>query len=117
MQDPGASTVDSEARHWGLFARLFTVFFLAASAGLMVMSQAAGILQAYGSTTLFALGGTTFITGAIAAARIGGGWLYDYTVYCSASFEARRALLDEGRRCGLVVVSLEGADHVDRLGV
>jgi MFS family permease len=77
MQDPGASTADSEARHWGLFARLFTVFFLAASAGLMVMSQAAGILQAYGSTTLFALGGTTFITGAIAAARIGGGWLID----------------------------------------
>jgi len=77
MQDPGASTADSEARHWGLFARLFTVFFLAASAGLMVMSQAAGILQAYGSTTLFALGGTSFITGAIAAARIGGGWLID----------------------------------------
>ena len=77
MQDPGASAADSEARHWGLFARLFTVFFLAASAGLMVMSQAAGILQAYGATTLFALGGTTFITGAIAAARIGGGWLID----------------------------------------
>jgi MFS family permease len=65
------------ARHWGLFARLFAVFFLAASAGLMVMSQAAGILQAYGAKSLFALGGTTFITGAIAAARIGGGWLID----------------------------------------
>jgi MFS family permease len=77
MQDPGASAADSEARHWGLFARLFAVFFLAASAGLMVMSQAAGILQAYGATSLFALGGTSFITGAIAAARIGGGWLID----------------------------------------
>jgi MFS family permease len=41
------------------------------------MSQAAGILQAYGAKSLFALGGTTFITGAIAAARIGGGWLVD----------------------------------------
>jgi hypothetical protein len=28
-QDPGASAADSEARHWGLFARLFIVFFLA----------------------------------------------------------------------------------------
>lgn len=77
MQDPEASPADAEARHWGLFARLFAVFFLAASAGLMVMSQAAGILQAYGARSLFALGGTTFITGAIAAARIGGGWLVD----------------------------------------
>jgi OFA family oxalate/formate antiporter-like MFS transporter len=77
MQDPDAAPADAEARHWGLFARLFAVFFLAASAGLMVMSQAAGILQAYGARSLFALGGTTFITGAIAAARIGGGWLVD----------------------------------------
>jgi OFA family oxalate/formate antiporter-like MFS transporter len=77
MQDPHARQADADARHWGLFARLFTVFFLAASAGLMVMSQAAGILQAYGARSLFALGGTTFITGAIAAARIGGGWLVD----------------------------------------
>jgi OFA family oxalate/formate antiporter-like MFS transporter len=88
MQDPGASRADTEARHWGLFARLFTVFFLAASAGLMVMSQAAGILQAYGARSLYALGGTTFITGAIAAARITGGWLVDRfavpKVACSA---------------------------------
>jgi len=77
MQDATASAADTEARQWGLFARLFGVFFLAASAGLMVMSQAAGILQAYGAKSAFALGGTTFITGAIAAARIGGGWLVD----------------------------------------
>lgn len=79
MQDPGASAADSKAHHWSLFARLFAVFFLTASAGLMVISQAAGILQAYGAKNLFVLGGTTFITGAIAAARIGGGWLYDQT--------------------------------------
>ncbi len=77
MQDASASSADTEARQWGLFARLFGVFFLAASAGLMVMSQAAGILSAYGAKTAYALGGTTFITGAIAAARIGGGWLVD----------------------------------------
>jgi MFS transporter, OFA family, oxalate/formate antiporter len=61
----------------GLFLRLFVVFLLAASAGLMVMSQAAGIVEAYGGRTALALGATTFITGAIAAARIGGGWLVD----------------------------------------
>ena len=77
MQDGQAGTHGSEDRRWSLFARLFGVFFLAAAAGLMVMSQSAGILQAYGAATAFALGGTTFITGAIAAARIGGGWLVD----------------------------------------
>ena len=45
-------------------------FFLAAAAGLMVMSQAAGIVQAYGGQTALAVGATTFITGAIAAARV-----------------------------------------------
>jgi MFS transporter, OFA family, oxalate/formate antiporter len=60
-----------------LFLKLFVVFLLAASAGLMVMSQAAGIVEAYGGRTALALGATTFITGAIAAARIGGGWLVD----------------------------------------
>jgi MFS family permease len=77
MQDGQTGAQGSEDRRWGLFARLFGVFFLAAAAGLMVMSQSAGILQAYGAATAFALGGTTFITGAIAAARIGGGWLVD----------------------------------------
>src|SRR5690606_1175801 len=64
-------------RQWPVFARLFAVFFLAAAAGLTVMSQAAGIVQAYGGRTALALGATTFITGAIAAARVGGGWLAD----------------------------------------
>ncbi len=77
MQEKTVSASDAEERHWGIFARLFSVFFLAAAAGLMVMSQSAGILQAYGAKTAFALGGTTFITGAIAAARVSGGWLVD----------------------------------------
>jgi MFS family permease len=77
MQDSQTGAQGTEDRRWSLFARLFGVFFLAAAAGLMVMSQSAGILQAYGAAAAFALGGTTFITGAIAAARIGGGWLVD----------------------------------------
>lgn len=60
-----------------VFFLLATVFFLAAAAGLMVMSQAAGIVQAYGGATALAVGATTFITGAVGAARIAGGWLTD----------------------------------------
>jgi len=57
--------------------RLSAVFTLAASAGLMVMSQAAGIMQAYGAGLGASLAATTVITGAIALARILGGWLVD----------------------------------------
>jgi MFS family permease len=63
---------------WPLFLRLGAVFFLAATAGLMVMSQAAGIILAYGGTTALALGATSAITGAVAAARLAGGWLVDH---------------------------------------
>jgi MFS transporter, OFA family, oxalate/formate antiporter len=77
MMDAAAPTAISEERHWPIFLRLFAVFFLAAAAGLTVMSQAAGILSAYGGKTLLALGATTLITGLIGAARMGGGWLVD----------------------------------------
>jgi OFA family oxalate/formate antiporter-like MFS transporter len=60
------------------FLRLWLVFFLAASAGLMVLSQAAGIVAAYGGGVALAVYGTTFITGVIAAARLGGGWMADW---------------------------------------
>lgn len=60
-----------------VFQRLFMVFFLAAAAGLTVLSQAAGIVQAYGGVTALALGATTLITGAIAVARVSGGALAD----------------------------------------
>jgi MFS transporter, OFA family, oxalate/formate antiporter len=59
------------------FWKLFTVFFLAASAGLMVLSQAAGMVTAYGASKAVALLATTGITAAIAAARLLGGWLID----------------------------------------
>jgi OFA family oxalate/formate antiporter-like MFS transporter len=60
-----------------VFARMCAVFFLAAAAGLTVLSQAAGIIAAYGGSTALALFATTAITGAIAAARLSGGWLVD----------------------------------------
>ncbi|WP_431270976.1 hypothetical protein [Dankookia sp. P2] len=41
------------------------------------MGQAAGMVEAYGGTKALALSATTAITGCIAAARIGGGWLAD----------------------------------------
>jgi len=44
----------------------------------MVLSQAAGIITSYGGATALAVYGTTFITGAIAAARLGGGWMADW---------------------------------------
>jgi len=77
MRDPGAPPADDDARRWDVFARLFAVFFLAAAAGLTVMSQAVGILKAYGADTGLAIGATSALTGAIAAARLGGGVLVD----------------------------------------
>jgi OFA family oxalate/formate antiporter-like MFS transporter len=73
------STADSAENdpQWPLFLRLAGVFFLAAAAGLMVMSQAAGIVQAYGGRTAIAVGATTVIMAAVGAARIAGGWLTD----------------------------------------
>ena len=60
------------------FYLLASVFFLAAAAGLTVLSQAAAIVQAYGGAAAFAIAATTFITGAVGAARIAGGWLVDH---------------------------------------
>ncbi|TAK85605.1 MAG: MFS transporter [Betaproteobacteria bacterium] len=77
MHDASAPATSDEDPQWRVFMQLATVFFLAAAAGLMVMSQAAGIVQAYGGQTLIAVGATTIITGAVGAARIGGGWLVD----------------------------------------
>jgi hypothetical protein len=74
-----ASSPDArEGRLGRTFYLLATVFFLAAAAGLMVLSQAAAIVQAYGGAAALAIGATTFITGAVGAARIAGGWLVDH---------------------------------------
>jgi MFS transporter, OFA family, oxalate/formate antiporter len=77
MRDASASE-DGEAHLGRTFYLLTAVFFLAAAAGLMVLSQAAAIVQAYGGAAALAVGATTFITGAVGAARIAGGWLVDH---------------------------------------
>src|SRR5439155_446139 len=69
---------DAEERRRLVFWQPWLVFFFAASAGLMVLSQAAGIITAYGGATTLAVYGTTFIAGMIAAARLGGGWMVDW---------------------------------------
>lgn len=59
------------------FLRLSGVFFLAAAAGLTVLSQAKEIVAAYGGNAALAIAATTGITGAIAGARVSGGYLVD----------------------------------------
>lgn len=76
--DPGSVTLGEGERRRAVFWRLSVVFFLAASAGLMVLSQAAGIIAAYGGAAALAVYGTTFITATIAGARLGGGWMVDW---------------------------------------
>jgi len=74
----GGVALGAHERRRAVFWRLSLVFFLAASAGLMVLSQAAGIITAYGGAAPLAVYGTTFITATIAAARLGGGWMVDW---------------------------------------
>ncbi len=71
-----AGGADTKGRT-AIFIRMWMLFFLAAAAGLTVLSQAAGIISAYGGTTALALTATTAITGAVAVARLSGGWLTD----------------------------------------
>ena len=70
--------LDPRERRRAVFWRLAAIFFLAASAGLMVLSQAAGIIAAYGGATALAVSGTTFIAATIAVARVSGGWMVDW---------------------------------------
>ena len=75
---PGSALPSAQAaRRPRIFWQLWVVFFLAAAAGLTVLSQAKEIVIAYGGAAPLALAATTAITGAIAAARVGGGWLVD----------------------------------------
>jgi MFS family permease len=77
------------------------VFFLAACAGLTVLSQAAAIVQAYGGVAALAVGATTFITGAVGAARIAGGWLVDHFTAARVGIGAHACSL-----AGAVMLSL-----------
>ena len=83
------------------FFLLAGVFFLAAAAGLMVMSQAAGIVQSYGGQTALAVVATTFITGAVGAARIAGGWLTDRFAVPSVAMASQLFAA-----CGALVLTL-----------
>lgn len=76
--ETGRVTPGQDERRRAVFWRLSIVFFLAASAGLMVLSQAAGIIVAYGGASALAVYGTTLITATIAAARLAGGWMVDW---------------------------------------
>ena len=71
------TTGEEARRQTSVFWKLFLVFSFAATAGLMVLSQAAAILVAYGTSKATALAATTAITAAIAAARLGGGLMVD----------------------------------------
>ncbi len=85
---PAASAATRPGTLGPTFFKLSTTFFLAASAGLMVLSQAREIVAAYGGAAALAVAATTGITGAIALARISGGWLVDRfavpSVMCAA---------------------------------
>jgi MFS transporter, OFA family, oxalate/formate antiporter len=83
------------------FLKLSGTFFLAASAGLMVLSQAREIVATYGGAAALAVGATTGITGAIALARIGGGWLVDRFAVPHVMCAAHALAL-----CGGVLLSL-----------
>lgn len=91
-----AATSDAPSageRRRSVFWRLWLVFFLAASAGLMVLSQAAGIIATYGGATSFAVYGTTFIAGSIAVARLGGGWMADWMTIPTVATSAHAVAL------------------------
>src|SRR5262245_39480056 len=87
---PTPSTAGSQHGLRATFWKLFTIFFLAASAGLMVLSQAAGMVAAFGAGKSASVLATTGITAAIAAARVLGGWLIDRlpVPYVAASAQA-----------------------------
>jgi MFS family permease len=88
----GAAPAEAERRR-SVFWRLWVIFFLAASAGLMGLSQAAGIIAAYGGSTALAVYGTTFIAGCIAVARLGGGWMADWLTIPTVAASAHAVAL------------------------
>ena len=83
------------------FVRLSTVFFLAAAAGLTVLSQAKEIVVAYGGNAATAVATTTAIAAAIACARLSGGFLVDRFPIPFVAAGAHSLAL-----CGAVILSL-----------
>src|SRR5262249_52866207 len=86
-----------DERRRAVFWRLCLVFFLAASAGLMVLSQAAGIITAYGGAGPLARWGAAVIPGGAAPAPGGGGggggWMVDWLTIPSVAVGAHSVAL------------------------
>jgi hypothetical protein len=78
----------------------------------MVLSQAAGIITSYGGATALAVYGTTFITGAIAAARLGGGWMADWLTIPTVAAGAHAVAL-----AGNVALTVWPGPHVSVLSL
>jgi MFS family permease len=80
----------------GLFPVIWVGFLLGAAAGLMAISQAAGIVVAYGGLAGLAVVGTTLVAAGNGSGRLAGGWLCDHVpvrrVVMSAHLIAAAAL-------------------------
>ena len=66
------------AERRGLFPVIWVGFLLGAGAGLMAISQAAGIVVAYGGLAGLAVIGTTLVAAGNGGGRLAGGWLCDH---------------------------------------
>lgn len=114
MTDEAAAT-----GHDGLgrtFYLLAATFFFAAAAGLMVLSQAAAIVQAYGGGPALAVGATAFITAAVGAARIAGGWLVDHFAVAHVGMAAHACSLVGALMLGLLPAPLNAAFALGLIG-
>jgi MFS family permease len=111
-----SSTDTSEGRLGRTFYLLTAVFFLAAAAGLTVLSQAAAIVQAYGGAAALAVAATTFITGAVGAARIAGGWLVDHFPAARVGIAAHLCSLVGALMLGFIPAPLTAAFGLGLIG-
>jgi MFS transporter, OFA family, oxalate/formate antiporter len=112
-----SSTEVEEDRLGRTFYLLTAVFFLAAAAGLTVLSQAAAIVQAYGGVAALAVGATTLITGAVGAARIAGGWLVDHFAAARVGVGAHACSLAGALMLSLIPTPATAAFALGLIGV
>ena len=117
MLDASAASGAGDGRLGAPFYLLASVFFLAAAAGLTVLSQAAAIVQAYGGVAALAVGATTFITGAVGAARIAGGWLVDHFSPARVGIAAHLCSLAGALMLGFLPTPLIAAFALGLIGI
>jgi MFS family permease len=82
-----------------------------------VLSQAAAIVQAYGGAAALAVGATTFITGAVGAARIAGGWLVDHFTAARVGVGAHLCSLAGALMLSLIPTPLTAAFGLGLIGI